>query len=96
MLPEKKYEKYKYYVERENLDKYIALDPNNSTALLVYAFIGDDRGFSYHSTGYHETMPVYKKNEKLDCLYDFLCDIGYECSEEERALRDGTHELYKY
>ena len=36
---------------------------------------------------------VYKANDKLDRLYDFLISLGYEMSDEEKAMRDGTHEL---
>jgi ParB family chromosome partitioning protein len=36
---------------------------------------------------------VYKANDKLDQLYDFLISLGYEMSDEEKAMRDGTHEL---
>jgi len=36
----------------------------------------------------------HKGNESLDRLYEFLCKLGYEMSDEEAALQDGTHELY--
>lgn len=36
---------------------------------------------------------VYMANDKLDRLYDFLISLGYEMSDEEKAMRDGTHEL---
>ena len=31
---------------------------------------------------------------KFDGVYKFLCELGYEMSDEEKALQDGTHELY--
>lgn len=34
------------------------------------------------------------ENEVLDALYTFLQDLGYEMSDEEKALQDGTHELF--
>lgn len=37
---------------------------------------------------------TYEKNEKLDFLYEILSEMGYEMSDEEKALRDGTHELF--
>jgi len=43
---------------------------------------------SAEKRGYH------KKNGKLDAIYDCLCALGYQISDEERALRDGTHELF--
>lgn len=43
---------------------------------------------------YHDWQCRFSKNEELDTLYDFLEKIGYEISDEEQALRNGTHELY--
>lgn len=34
------------------------------------------------------------QNGELDELYDFLISLGYEMSDEEKAIRDGTHELF--
>ena len=42
----------------------------------------------YDYTGNH------RENEPLQRLYDGLITIGYEMSDEERAMMDGTHELY--
>ena len=36
----------------------------------------------------------YQKNTRLDFIYKHLCALGYEMSDEEKALLDGTHELY--
>lgn len=36
----------------------------------------------------------HQENEGLDQIYDLLEGLGYEMSDEERALQDGTHELY--
>ena len=33
--------------------------------------------------------------EQLDFVYYRLTDLGYEMSDEEKALRDGTHELFR-
>lgn len=38
---------------------------------------------------------AYKENVRLVRLYEFLCKIGYEMSDEERELLDGTSDLYK-
>ena len=43
---------------------------------------------------YYDWYAKYSPNEKLDRIYDFLCSLGYEMSDEEKALRDGTHELF--
>ena len=38
---------------------------------------------------------AYEENEILNKIYEFLESIGYEMSDEERELLDGTSELYK-
>ncbi|MCD7757328.1 MAG: ParB/RepB/Spo0J family partition protein [Clostridiales bacterium] len=37
----------------------------------------------------------YAPNDDLDMLYEFLADLGYEMSDEELALQNGTHELFQ-
>lgn len=37
----------------------------------------------------------YQESVRLVRLYEFLCKIGYEMSDEERDLLDGTSDLYK-
>ena len=32
---------------------------------------------------------------RLDFLYKILTELGYEMSDEEKALQDGTHELFQ-
>ena len=36
----------------------------------------------------------YYANESFEKLYEYLIKLGYEMSEEEKKLIDGTHELY--
>lgn len=36
----------------------------------------------------------YSKNLNLDNVYNYLLKLGYEMSDEEHAMMDGTHELY--
>lgn len=37
----------------------------------------------------------YKKQDALSEMYEFLCDLGYEMSEEEELLLSGKHPIYK-
>lgn len=37
---------------------------------------------------------AYKENEELDRVYDLLEALGYEISDEERRLKDGSHKLF--
>ncbi|MPM21478.1 Nucleoid occlusion protein [bioreactor metagenome] len=61
---------------------------------IIYAALGDSENNGYGS-GYLKSFPEHKRNENLDALYDWLVSLGYQMSEEERKLRDGTHELFK-
>ena len=36
----------------------------------------------------------YRPDKILDKLYQFLISIGYEMSDEEKALQDGSHALF--
>lgn len=41
------------------------------------------------------SRPVHNKPRSLEVLYDILQHIGYEMCDEEKALMDGTHEVFK-
>lgn len=59
----------------------------------IYALFNDSKKESYAS-GYHGSYPEYRRSTKLDGLYLWLTSLGYQMSDEEKALQDGTHELY--
>lgn len=46
------------------------------------------------TSSYYTWNCVYEDDENLDAVYDFLEKLGYPVSDEERAMRDGTHELF--
>ena len=48
----------------------------------------DDRGYYTYQT-------EHRNNQRLSDWYDFLVKLGYEMSDDEKALRDGTHKLFK-
>lgn len=72
---------------------------NPDKVLLVAAYSGMGTDWTYDM--YHwdsdiqMTVPVYRGNSKLNALYDFLEKLGYEASDDEKALLDGTHEIYQ-
>lgn len=45
--------------------------------------------------GYSLNPPKYERNICLELVYDWLTSLGYEMSDEELALLNGTHELYE-
>ena len=92
-------------LENEGLDMEaynIALTERPEYTLLATAYASVDyERLSYYQKnwrmengqyGYHLD---YEANEALDFLYHRLTDLGYEMSDEEKALQDGTHELFR-
>lgn len=64
--------------------------PEIALLCMAYCEFGDRK-----NTGYFENWTTkHSENGGLNMLYDLLVKIGYEMSDEEKALRDGTHELF--
>lgn len=59
----------------------------------VYALF-DDSKKEHYASGFRGAYPGYAKSTKLDGLYLWLTSLGYQMSDEEKALQDGTHKLY--
>ena len=57
---------------------------------LLYAAMSVD----CESSRYYDWELKHNPMKYLDERYDFLCKLGYEMSDEELAMRDGTHELF--
>lgn len=66
---------------------------NSDIPALIYAMF-DDSAKENCTTGYKVLFPDYKESSKLMGLYDWLTLLGYEMSDEEKTLLDGTHELF--
>jgi len=66
-------------------------DVSSERVLLVAAYC---RGMDFDGESYWDYDLQYDKNEELDTIYDFLVRLGYELSDDENAMRDGTHELF--
>lgn len=65
-------------------------------ASLYSTFRDNAENTYFHGTeALAEKRGYYKENLKLDAIYDCLCALGYQISDEELALRDGTHELFE-
>lgn len=65
-------------------------------AKLIYAFFGDSEKEDYtirYST--HNEFPKYGRCLKMEILYNWLCSLGYQMSDEETAMMNGTHEVYR-
>lgn len=69
--------------------------PSFAAALKAIQYLaGDSDCEGYAAYNWGARMPTYNPNPELDSWYDFLAELGYQMSDEEIALRDGTHELF--
>lgn len=69
-----------------------AIAANPEKALLVAAYCGGGDSSSWRYYNYSDCG--HAGHTDLDRIYDILGRMGYEISDEERALREGTHELF--
>ncbi len=76
----------------------VAAKDNPEYVLLACAYASED----YEDNRYFKRVWNSKKcaydfehdpNDGLDSLYDFLISLGYEMSDEEKAMQNGSHEL---
>lgn len=73
----------------DSLASEFNISPERTLLCVAYACVAAER-----QNGYHLYNCEYNPNGRLDAIYDCLIKLGYQMSDEERALRDGTHELY--
>ncbi len=78
---------------KKSLDSLKTLD-SKKIPLVVYALFGDSEKEGY-ACGYRKRYPQHEVSTNLEALYYWLTTLGYEMSAEEKALRDGTHELFQ-
>jgi len=65
--------------------------PERVMAVIIYCWHGDsDRN---KSTRYYDSVE-YLENKNLSSIYEAIEKLGYETSDEERAMLNGTHDLY--
>ena len=69
------------------LSPKFAVDPERVLLAVSYAFGGDHAGLNFFSNN-DQTLAL------LDDIYALLIRLGYEPSDEEKTLRDGTHEIF--
>ena len=70
---------------------YFAMSSKPSLTITLFAYASADDGERRSCFNY---QGGYFPNRRLELIYRFLERIGYKMSDEEKALMDGTHELY--
>lgn len=87
-----------YEYNTDSILKAVCGLPEKDLAKAVYDLYGDSPenwfAYSMESPG---CFPGYDKNHNtsLTLLYKWLISLGYEMSADEKALMDGTHEVYR-
>lgn len=66
----------------------IAAEPEKSLLNVTWLMLDNE----YET--YYDWNEQYRCNKQLDLSYELLEKLGYEISEEELALKNGTHELF--
>lgn len=88
-----------YYdcVKKEEWGSVLFRRPQEALLYAAYAKL-DGKNQGYYETKYEYklciSMPSRSKNERLNLLYKGLVSLGYEMSEEEVQLQNGTHPLF--
>ncbi len=73
----------------ENIIEELRKQPERYMLVAVYCLLDEERQRYYYANLGHSRNPY------LDKVYDFLADLGYQISDEEQEVRDGTHELFQ-
>jgi ParB family chromosome partitioning protein len=72
-----------------------AEQPEKTMLIVVYSAFDDKPSNDYYLAQSWNHRIEYEKNSRLNELYDALITLGYKMSNDEKALRDGTHELFE-
>ena len=74
----------------EEMDDMLDTQQDGAKALLVAVWLLTDND----SLDCNDWEGVYEENDVLNMIYEFFESLGYQMSDEERELLDGTSELY--
>lgn len=72
----------------ETISNVIKEHPEYHLLISTYLMLDSD---NHH---YYDWNNKYRESESLNLVYDFLEKFGYEISNEETALKNGTHKLF--
>ncbi|WP_353096343.1 ParB/RepB/Spo0J family partition protein [Tissierella praeacuta] len=75
-------------IEWKDIVEHIWKQPELNLLMATYYMLDSP------NENYYRWDCTYLQNEDLDYVYEFLKKLGYKMSEEEKALQDGTHELF--
>lgn len=73
----------------------VSKSPEKALLRMVYERVGDCKSEGYFRSHWNSYTMKHNANEKLDRIYALLTKLGYEMSDDEKALQNGTHELFQ-
>jgi len=79
-------------VREQTVEKAIANEDPMLLPQIIYTAFSDSDTNRYYDA-YSGSYPHHTDNLKLDALYAWLSMLGYQMSDDERAMKDGTHEV---
>lgn len=71
----------------EYIREFYSIAPEQALVFMVYSVLESEYG------RYYDSELCHTDNKKLNNVYEFLMKLGYQISDEEKSLKDGTHEL---
>ena len=83
-----------YKENRKAFHEVMHEKPGKAVPALIYLHFENGGNMRYYMERYDD-FPTHVKNEYLDKLYEWLISLGYEMSDDERGLIDGTHPIFK-
>ena len=72
-----------------DIAELVSAQPERHLLIATYLSIDSERAHYYDWNNRHAD------NADLNLVYDLLEKLGYQASDEEKAMRNGTHELFK-
>lgn len=84
-----------YYVDPyfEKIVTALGADDKKMIPNIIYVSFADFRDEGFHTT-WKNDPPKHRENKRLVALYEWLTSLGYEMSDDERGMMDGTHPLF--
>lgn len=94
---EKEYDWRMGFTQKRELKEKSNAPAASVLLMSLYSMLKDnaENTYFYGAESSAEQRGQYKKNDKLDAIYNCICALGYQMSDEEKSLQDGTHELFK-
>jgi len=88
----------KSYMEMVNLKRDLIIQKylkQPERTMLAVAWATTDNEEKYYEAQSWNKAIKHRPNDTLDAIYGGLIALGYEMSDEERRLQDGSHELFQ-